>query len=229
MRVHSGVVILSAAAVLTGCATTGALRRATEQQQAALAQQSARQDAALSSERAERSAADSDLARSLGMVRGDVQALRGELQTLKTQFSAKISMLEDGMHFALPVNFAFNDATVRLQDTTALGRFAHVVSTYYPGSKVTIEGFADPAGSSSYNVMLSRNRAMSVRSYLVTRGLTTTDMSIIGYGKTRLVAPNAWGDMPGADLNRRVVFVIESRGSSGVASLLPASNSTGAR
>jgi outer membrane protein OmpA-like peptidoglycan-associated protein len=34
----------------------------------------------------------------------------------------------------------------------------------------------------------------------------------VGYGKTRLVVPGAWGDEPGAEQNRRVVFVIETKG-----------------
>ena len=35
-------------------------------------------------------------------------------------------------------------------------------------------------------------------------------MSAVGYGKARLVNGNASRDMPGAELNRRVVFVIET-------------------
>ena len=221
MRVHSGVVLVSAAAVLSGCATTGALRRATQQQQAALAQQ----QTALNNERAERIASDSALSQSLGQVRGDVASLRTDLDAMKTDFGAKISMLEDGMHFMLPVNFAFNDATVQQQDTSELARFASVTQKYYPGSRITIEGFADPAGSARYNLNLSQRRAQSVRDYLVARGLTTTDLNTVGFGETRLVTAGAWGDMPGADLNRRVVFVVETKGSTGVA-MVPATDST---
>src|SRR4051812_12197304 len=78
MRVLSGSTILSAAAVVlvSGCATSGALRRATEQQQAALAAQKSVSDAALATERSERAAQDSALSRDLGQVRGDIQALR---------------------------------------------------------------------------------------------------------------------------------------------------------
>ncbi len=221
MRVHSGIAFLSAAAVLTGCATTGALRRATEQQQAALAAQQQQ----LNSERSERVAADSALSQSLGMVQGDVKQLRSDLEAMKTEFGAKIAMLQDGLHFALPVNFAFNDATVRMDDTTQLSRFARVVTKYYPGTKVTVEGFADPAGGARYNLTLSQRRANAVRDYLVSSaGLTTTEITTVGYGKTRLVAPGAWGDMPGADLNRRVVFVIETRGATTGVALVPNGN-----
>jgi len=44
----------------------------------------------------------------------------------------------------------------------------------------------------------------------------------VGYGKTRLVTPKAWGDQPGADLNRRAVFVIETKGQTSVALVNPA-------
>ena len=229
MRVFSGSMILSAAAValVTGCATTGALRKSTEQQQAALAAQKsaqeaadAAQQAALASEKAERTATDSALRQDLGLVRGDITALRTELQAMRTDFGAKIAAVEDGLQFALPVNFAFNAAQVRDEDHATLDRFAHVVQKYYPGSKVTIEGFADPAGSAQYNLVLSRRRADAVKSYLASQGLTGNELSTVGYGKARLVTPRAWGDKPGADLNRRVVFVIESKGQRAV-SLAP--------
>ena len=214
MRVVGGSIILSAAAVVlvSGCATTGALRRATEQQQAALAAQQTAHEAALASEKAERAASDSALRQDLGMVRGDITALRTELQTLRTDFGAKIAMVEAGLQFALPVNFAFNADQVRDEDHASLNRFASVVQKYYPGSKVTIEGFADPAGSARYNLVLSRRRADAVKAYLASQGLTGNELATIGYGKTRLVTPGAWGDKPGADLNRRVVFVIENKG-----------------
>ena len=202
---------------LAACATTGALRRAREEQAAALA-----------SERTQRIASDSALAVSdsiqraeLGAVRGDVQALRNELQQMKTEFGAKITALENGIMFAMPVNFAFDDANVRPQDQPMLDRFAKVADHYYTGSKVTVEGFADPAGSAAYNLMLSRQRADAVRNYLTSHGLNTVQLASIGYGKTRLVTPGASRDMPGAEMNRRVVFVIESRPQRAVAMAQP--------
>jgi len=224
MRVFGGSIVLSATAVvlLSGCATSKALRRASEQQQAALAAQATEHQAALAAEKAERAASDSSLRQDLGMVRGDITALRNELQTLRTDFGAKIAMVEEGLQFAMPVNFAFNADQVRDEDHASLDRFAKVVQKYYPGSKVTIEGFADPAGSARYNLALSRRRADAVKAYLASQGLTGNELATIGYGKTRLVTPGAWGDKPGADLNRRVVFVIENKGQRAI-SLAPES------
>jgi outer membrane protein OmpA-like peptidoglycan-associated protein len=94
----------------------------------------------------------------------------------------------------------------------ALDRFASVAAKYYPGSKVTVEGFADPAGSVEYNLNLSRRRANAVRSYVTSRGLDASLVQAVGYGESRLVRPEASRYQPGAELNRRVVFVIETPG-----------------
>ena len=48
-----------------------------------------------------------------------------------------------------------------------------------------------------------------MRNYLLTRSISAQVRSV-GYGEDRLVVPNAQKDQPGAELNRRVVFVIES-------------------
>src|SRR3569833_1046346 len=210
MRQFTGTLLAAAAGtMLTGClATQSQLKHSSDMQ----SQQLAQTNAQLASERSERAASDSALAQQLGMVRGDVAQLRTDLQTMRQEFGAKIAMMEDGLHFAFPVNFAYDDANVRSQVQAALTRFSNVVQKYYPGSKVTIEGFADPAGSTKYNLALSKRRAEAVRSYLTTNGLTSNELAVVGYGETRQVAAGASRNMPGAELNRRVVFVIESKG-----------------
>lgn len=174
---------------LSACATRGALRRG------------------LDEERLARIAADS--AQRADTER-EIASLRADLTSLRTEFGAKISEVAEGMKFIFPVHFAYDDAMVRGADTPALDRFASVVAKHYPGAKVTVEGFADPAGSQSYNLALSQRRAESVRQYISERGVDPTLLNAVGYGKTRLVAANASRDMPGAELNRRVVFVIET-------------------
>jgi len=219
MRHLTGTLLaITASTMLTGClATQSQLKHASDQQSAQLAQT----NVALASESAERAASDSALAQQLGMVRGDVAQLRNDLQAMRQEFGAKITAMEDGLHFAFPVNFGFDQSGVRTEDQRALQRFSTVVQKYYPGSKVTIEGFADPAGSARYNLALSKRRAASVRDYLVANGLTSNELGVVGYGETRQVATGASRDMPGAELNRRVVFVIESKGQRSVAMATP--------
>ncbi len=184
------VVLLAAGLVLGGCATKGALRKAVLDQQAAL-----------QAEKSERQAADDKTGQ-------DVSQLRTDLTSMKTDFDAKITQVAEGLKFDVPVHFAFDSDELRPEDTTVLDRFASIATKYYPGATVTVEGFADPAGTVAYNKALSLRRAEAVQKYL--EGKQLASVRPVGYGKTRLVVPGAAKDAPGAELNRRVVFVIES-------------------
>jgi len=204
----TALMLLAGTTFLGGCATKGSLRTAVDEQRAATAEQRA----ALDVERSERIAADERLGRDLAQLRTDMNAMRDD-------FGAQIAAVANGLQFVLPVHFGFDDATVRQADMAALARFAEVVSKHYPGSVVTVEGFADPSGSRAYNQALSARRAESVRSHLMERGIQA-QVNAVGMNTSRLVVPNAGGDAPGAELNRRVVFVIESPPSSATVTLL---------
>ena len=198
--------IVAAAALLVvtavaGCVTPKQLRRSMAEQRTAL-----------DAERRERILADSQYAAELGAVSRDVTTLRSDLQSLRSEYGAKIAAMENGVKVTFPVNFAFDDATVRSTDQPAVERFAEVAQKHFTGAVITVEGFADPAGTQEYNLALSRRRAEAVRAMLVDRGLGATQVRTVGYGKARLVVPGAWGDEPGAEQNRRVVFVIETKG-----------------
>jgi outer membrane protein OmpA-like peptidoglycan-associated protein len=205
---RTSVIVGAASILVAGCATRGALQKAMTEQRTALA-----------AERTERVAADSATQQDVAGLRNDqqslrteLQSLRNDLQSLKTEFGAKIAVLETGIQFAMPVNFAFDQAFVRDQDRAALARFAQVAQRYYQGALITVEGFADPAGGTQYNLELSRRRAEAVKSYIVAQGTPAQLIKTVGYGKTRLVVPGASGDDRGAESNRRVVFVVESKG-----------------
>jgi peptidoglycan-associated lipoprotein len=206
---------------LGACATKGYVRQQVE--------------TGVSAERSARTSADSQLTTAdnglrndlnsvkseVAGVKTDVAALRNDLGALRTEFGAKITAMEAGMKFAFPVTFAFDDATVRDQDRAALDAFAKVVNKYYTGSVITVEGHADPAGSPRYNTELSKRRAESVATYLTQAGMTGSDLRPIGYGETRQIVKGAEKDQPGAEANRRVVFVVESKGNVASVSSMP--------
>lgn len=197
-----------AAASTAACATKGYVNRTVDR------------------ERLAREAGDSTQARDIAALRTDLTALRGDLNSLRTEFGARITAMEDQVKFALPVHFAFNDAAVRADDQAALDRFASVARKYYGGAAITIEGFADPAGSPRYNVELSKRRADAVRDYLAGRGLETAQLKTVGYGEARQVRPGAAKDAPGAELNRRVVFVVDAPGAGAVTAMAADPNGT---
>ncbi len=187
------------ALLVSGCATRGQLRRV-----------EAEQRAALEAERAARTASEERLGGQITSLRTDVDALRRDLDALRNEFGTRITAMEEGMRFVMPVQFGFDEAQVGEDDRPALDRFAQVVQRYYPGSPITVEGFADPAGSAAYNRRLSQRRAEAVREYLLAQGLTREQLRAVGYGEARPVVRGAAGNAPGAELNRRVVFVIEA-------------------
>ncbi len=194
-----------AATSLGACATKGFVRTGLEEQRSALT-------AEIAAERAGRIAGDS-------AIRVDLVAMRSDLTALRDEFGAKITAMEGKVKFAFPVHFAFDDATVREDDRVALERFAEVVRTYYNGAAITVEGFADPAGSKAYNLALSQRRADAVREFLAGRGVAPSLVTSVGYGSDRQVRPGAMRDDAGAELNRRVAFVIESPAESTIAAI----------
>jgi peptidoglycan-associated lipoprotein len=191
------------ALALSACATKGYVRNQVE--------------TGVTTERAARTAADSGLSNDISGVKSqvatmqnDIQQLRSDLTALRTEFGAKITAMENGMKFDMPVTFAFDDASVRDDDRAALDRFSQIVNKYYGGAMLTVEGFADPAGAPKYNIDLSKRRADNVAAYLTQAGLTGVTVRTVGYGEDRQVMEGAEKDQPGAQANRRVVFVIET-------------------
>ena len=138
----------------SACATKGYVNRKVDQ--------------FVGAERVAREGADSTQNRDIATLRTDLTALRTELQAMRTEFGARITAAEDQVKFALPVHFAFNADEVRPADQAALDRFARVVTKFYGGASVTVEGFADPAGTPRYNLDLSRRCVARVRDYLAT-------------------------------------------------------------
>ncbi len=198
-----------AATSLGACATKGFVRQGLEDQRSALS-------AEIATERAGRIAGDSAVR---AEVARDLAALRADLTALRDEFGARITAMEGQVKFAFPVHFGFDDANVREEDRVALERFAEVVRTYYNGAAITVEGFADPAGSRAYNLDLSQRRADAVREFLAGRGVPPSLVTSVGYGSARQVRPGAMRDDPGAQLNRRVAFVIETPAEATVAAI----------
>jgi peptidoglycan-associated lipoprotein len=70
----------------------------------------------------------------------------------------------------------------------------------------TIEGHADERGTREYNFALGARRAEAVKSYLVAKGIPSSRMRTISYGKERPVA--TCNDISCWSQNRRAVTVL---------------------
>jgi len=69
---------------------------------------------------------------------------------------------------------------------------------------ITIAGYASSEGTAAHNLRLSKDRANSVKTYLVNSGVEAKHLKTKGYGETNPVADNS--TEAGRELNRRVEF-----------------------
>ena len=104
------------------------------------------------------------------------------------------------------VFFDFNEATIRPESHKVLDAVAHILDANPHVERVEVQGHTDARGTVEYNRQLSQDRADSVRSYLIRKGVAEERLTAMGYGKSQ---PIAEGDTDEAhDQNRRVQFVI---------------------
>ncbi|MEO7244234.1 MAG: OmpA family protein [Rubrivivax sp.] len=103
---------------------------------------------------------------------------------------------------SLPVRFAFGSADILPQARPQLDALADGILMLAPERVVSVEGHTDATGGDAYNVKLSRERALAVRSYLMQRGIDGARLKAVGYGESWPIA----GSDPYAGANRRVQF-----------------------
>jgi len=77
-----------------------------------------------------------------------------------------------------------------------------------PNLKIEIGGHTDNVGSKAYNKTLSENRAKSVYTYLISKGIDKDRLSYKGYDFSIPIADNATEE--GRALNRRTEFKVIS-------------------
>ena len=75
-----------------------------------------------------------------------------------------------------------------------------------PGLKIEVSGHTDSDGADGYNQQLSERRAQSVMKAVVRGGVPAEQLTAVGYGETKPVAPNdTWKNKA---LNRRIEFTV---------------------
>ncbi|MCC5930840.1 MAG: OmpA family protein [Cyclobacteriaceae bacterium] len=120
----------------------------------------------------------------------------------------RIFMLPFEAGMALRLNnifFDFAKATLRRESNAELNRILPYFQRY-PNLKVELSGHTDAIGSEAANQILSENRAVSVRNYLINLGIPQQKIMAIGYGESLPVDSNETED--GRQQNRRVEFKI---------------------
>jgi outer membrane protein OmpA-like peptidoglycan-associated protein len=86
------------------------------------------------------------------------------------------------------VHFALDQSYISAKTSTVLDRVAQVLREN-PSILVEIQGHTDPRASDEYNLALGGRRAISVRNYLLRRGIANERMTIRSFGKRQLLTP----------------------------------------
>ncbi|WP_333615068.1 OmpA family protein [Psychrobacter sp.] len=105
------------------------------------------------------------------------------------------------------ITFAFDSASLNPSFRPTLDKLAATMNEYNQNT-VTIAGHTDSVGNPSYNMNLSRDRANSVRNYLVNRGVASNRINVVAYGQTRPIADN--NSDYGRQQNRRVELTVNA-------------------
>ena len=106
------------------------------------------------------------------------------------------------------VHFDFDKATLRPEAIAILDKAVGLLKTQ-ASVVVEVAGHTDSVGSEEYNQGLSERRAIAVKDYLESQGITATRLSARGYGEAQPVASNDTDE--GRAQNRRVELIVLSR------------------
>lgn len=105
------------------------------------------------------------------------------------------------------VYFDYDDATISPPARAVLDAKVPILLAN-PALTVRIAGHTDERGSAEYNLALAQRRAVAVKGYLSTRGVSPNRIEAVSYGEEH---PVAEGAMESAwSLNRRAEFEITS-------------------
>ena len=103
------------------------------------------------------------------------------------------------------IKFEQNSATLLDESTQLLEKIVSLLKEHSP-ELVEIAGHTDSTGNPERNIVLSRERATSVKDYLLEQGIDPQALRVEGYGSSRPKYPNAT-DL-GRQRNRRVEFIV---------------------
>jgi OOP family OmpA-OmpF porin len=102
------------------------------------------------------------------------------------------------------LEFDFAKSTIRPRSFPSLNRVAELLME--KNFSLKLAGHTDNVGSDAANLKLSKDRAESVKAYLVSKGANASRIEATGYGESQPIATN--GTAAGRQKNRRVEFTL---------------------
>ena len=103
--------------------------------------------------------------------------------------------------YARTILFDTGKSSIKAESTSVMVDIIQILKEY-PTAKFTVEGHTDSVGSAKLNQSLSESRALSVKDFLVEKGIDAFRLSAVGYGEDKPIATN--NTRAGRKQNRRV-------------------------
>jgi OOP family OmpA-OmpF porin len=104
-------------------------------------------------------------------------------------------------NYAKTILFDTGKSSIKAESTSVMVDIIGILKEY-PNAKFTVEGHTDSVGSEKLNQSLSESRALSVKEFLVDKGIEEFRLSAVGYGESKPMATN--NTRAGRTQNRRV-------------------------
>ncbi|MCY7361604.1 MAG: OmpA family protein, partial [Ignavibacteria bacterium] len=102
------------------------------------------------------------------------------------------------------LEFDFNKSSIRSTSYATLNRVADLLNS--KNLSLKLAGHTDSKGSDAYNMKLSKDRAESVKAYLVGRSVNPSRVEATGFGESQPIDTNV--SEKGRQNNRRVEFTL---------------------
>ncbi|MBP4140388.1 OmpA family protein [Flavobacterium sp. P4023] len=121
---------------------------------------------------------------------------------------AEVVRVGEGIKLVLnenAVRFDTNKSSLTAAAKANLDKLVPVFAEY-PDTNITIYGYTDNTGAADYNLKLSGERAGAVKSYLNSKGVSSSRFQVTGLGIADPIASNE--TVEGRSQNRRVEFAI---------------------
>jgi Outer membrane protein and related peptidoglycan-associated (lipo)proteins len=104
------------------------------------------------------------------------------------------------------IEFRTGSSELTPASTEILNQISGILKNNSFWSGIKVYGHTDSVGASSYNQKLSESRALSVKNYIMSKGIPTSNIIAVGMGENKPIATNNTPE--GRQNNRRVEFEI---------------------
>lgn len=114
----------------------------------------------------------------------------------------------DRIQVSKPIKFLLNEAVILPESLSVVDEVLKIMQENV-NLRVRVEGHTDSEGPARYNQALSEYRAIWIKLYLSSKGISPDRIQVFGYGESRPIADNE--SHSGREKNRRVEFRIVGR------------------